>query len=234
MNPRGVARVVERVVRQSGIGRKISPHALRHTFATHLLDAGADLRSIQEMLGHKSLSTTQKYTSVSVSRLMEIYDRCPPAGRRREDVEMKIRGTTILAVRHRGKVTVAGDGQVTLDTTVMKHGARKVTTPLPQPGDRRVRRGDRRCLHALRPFRPEARTVQGEPAPGGGGADEGLADGPGAPPSGGADDCRQPGFVSDHLRKRRCDRVGRQRHGHRFGRTVSPWRRPGRWSAIPI
>ncbi len=78
MNPRGVARVVERVVRESGIGRKISPHALRHTFATHLLDAGADLRSIQEMLGHKSLSTTQKYTSVSVSRLMEIYDRAHP------------------------------------------------------------------------------------------------------------------------------------------------------------
>jgi integrase/recombinase XerC len=78
MNPRGVARVVERVVLQSGIGRKISPHTLRHTFATHLLDAGADLRSIQEMLGHKSLSTTQKYTTVSVSRLMEIYDRSHP------------------------------------------------------------------------------------------------------------------------------------------------------------
>lgn len=78
MNSRGVARVVERVVVSSGIGRKISPHALRHTFATHLLDAGADLRSIQEMLGHRSLSTTQKYTSVSVSRLMEIYDRAHP------------------------------------------------------------------------------------------------------------------------------------------------------------
>ena len=78
MNPRGVSRVVEWVVRESGIGRKISPHALRHTFATHLLDAGADLRSIQEMLGHKSLSSTQKYTAVSVSRLMEIYDRAHP------------------------------------------------------------------------------------------------------------------------------------------------------------
>jgi integrase/recombinase XerC len=78
MNPRGVARVVERLVRLSGIGRKISPHALRHTFATHLLDAGADLRSIQEMLGHQSLSTTQKYTTVSVNRLMEIYDRSHP------------------------------------------------------------------------------------------------------------------------------------------------------------
>jgi len=86
MNPRGVARVVERLVRESGIGRRISPHALRHTFATHLLDAGADLRSIQEMLGHSSLSTTQKYTSVSVSRLMEVYDKAhPKAGRGQEE-----------------------------------------------------------------------------------------------------------------------------------------------------
>jgi integrase/recombinase XerC len=78
MNTRGVARVVQKVVLASGIGRRISPHALRHSFATHLLDAGADLRSIQEMLGHRSLSTTQKYTSVSVNRLMEVYDRAHP------------------------------------------------------------------------------------------------------------------------------------------------------------
>jgi len=78
MNPRSVARVVEQVVREGHIDRRISPHALRHTFATHLLDAGADLRSIQEMLGHRSLSTTQKYTTVSVNRLMEVYDRSHP------------------------------------------------------------------------------------------------------------------------------------------------------------
>lgn len=84
ISPRDVGRVLQRIVERSGIERKISPHALRHTFATHLLDAGADLRSIQEMLGHSSLSTTQKYTSVSVSRLMEVYDKAHPRARETE------------------------------------------------------------------------------------------------------------------------------------------------------
>lgn len=78
LTPRSVRRLVDKYVLLSGINKKITPHGLRHTFATHLMDAGADLRVIQELLGHESLSTTQKYTSVSVTRLMEIYDKSHP------------------------------------------------------------------------------------------------------------------------------------------------------------
>jgi integrase/recombinase XerC len=78
LTARTVGRLIKKYTRHSGIFRKVSPHSLRHTFATHLLDAGADIREIQEMLGHSSLSTTQRYTHVSMGKLMEVYDRAHP------------------------------------------------------------------------------------------------------------------------------------------------------------
>ncbi len=78
LSTRSVGRILEQVVRQMGLMRSITPHGLRHTFATHMLDAGADLRMVQELLGHASLSTTQRYTHVSIDRLMEVYDKTHP------------------------------------------------------------------------------------------------------------------------------------------------------------
>ena len=78
LTTRSIARILKKMVADCGLISPVSPHALRHTFATHMLDAGADLRIVQELLGHKSLSTTQKYTHVSIDRLMETYDRAHP------------------------------------------------------------------------------------------------------------------------------------------------------------
>lgn len=78
LSQRGIARIVLKRLNRSGVGPKITPHGLRHSYATHLLQAGADLRAIQELLGHARLSTTQRYTHLNLDHLMEVYDKAHP------------------------------------------------------------------------------------------------------------------------------------------------------------
>ena len=75
---RSVGRLVHKYLAQAGLDNSASPHSLRHSFATHLLDAGADIRSVQELLGHRSLATTQVYTHVTTNRLKDSYDKAHP------------------------------------------------------------------------------------------------------------------------------------------------------------
>ena len=78
VSARAVERLIDKYLKQSGIQKKVTPHILRHTFATHLLNSGADMRGIQELLGHASLSTTQRYTHVELDKLMKVYDKTHP------------------------------------------------------------------------------------------------------------------------------------------------------------
>jgi integrase/recombinase XerC len=78
LSQRSVGRIVKKYVRLANMNWDLHPHSLRHAFATHLLADGADLRAIQELLGHQSLSTTQKYTHASIRQLMDIYDKAHP------------------------------------------------------------------------------------------------------------------------------------------------------------
>lgn len=81
MSARSVERMLSKHLKQVGLSQKVTPHTLRHSFATHMLNRGADLRSVQELLGHSSLTTTQVYTHVTTSRMKKVYDRAHPRAR---------------------------------------------------------------------------------------------------------------------------------------------------------
>jgi integrase/recombinase XerC len=80
LTQRGARKIINRWVKESALGQSVHPHMFRHSFATHLLNRGCDLRTVQEMLGHKNISTTQRYTHTSIEQLRKVYENAHPRG----------------------------------------------------------------------------------------------------------------------------------------------------------
>ena len=78
LTARSVERLVEKYTKKAGIGKKVTPHTFRHSFATHMLERGADLRTVQELLGHERITTTQIYTHLTLEKLREFYNKAHP------------------------------------------------------------------------------------------------------------------------------------------------------------
>ena len=103
LSTRSVSNIMDKYAKLAGLGRRVTPHVMRHTFATHLLDGGADLRTVQELLGHADLSTTQIYTHVSQARVREVYRKAHPRARgKEEETEEELDG---------GNLNVSGDAK---------------------------------------------------------------------------------------------------------------------------
>lgn len=125
LTTRSVARMLEKYIKQCGLDTRTTPHTLRHSFATHLLDRGADIRSVQEMLGHKSLVTTQIYTHVSTASLKEAYGRAHPRAKRADVASSTAAKPPVVS----GSKSVPAPTPASLKSTAGKTSTPQSTSP---------------------------------------------------------------------------------------------------------